>query len=266
MNARLRECKKWRFFQENSKNGLFGPRLSKIWAKMVKNAQKTKVFLIFLKTAYWISLIFCMNARLRECKKETFLFFFRKTRKLDILGRVCQKLALFWLFRCPPKWVFFTFFALHTRRTPHDGLFVLKIKKWIRRRRFHFFTKNLKMAPFWRKMVQNRHSLITQKWFWPFFGIFSGFLGVPQNYIFWSFNSVFWQFLCEKNGRKSRDPARRLVLYDSRVLKCFQKLLLFYSIFLVHNLRVQIFIYSVRSVLCSLIPHNYYKRPWTIWR
>ena len=53
--------------------------------------------------------------------------------------------------------------------------------------------------------------MITQKRFWPFFGVFSGFLGVPQNYIFCSFKSVFWQFLCEKNGWKSRDPARRLV-------------------------------------------------------
>ena len=36
-----------------------------------------------------------------------------------------------------------------------------------------------------------KYSLITQKRFWPFFGVFSGFLGVPQNYIFWSFKSVF---------------------------------------------------------------------------
>ena len=61
-------------------------------------------------------------------------------------------------------------------------------------------------------ILPKKHSLITQKRFWPFFGVFSGFLGVRQNYIFWSFKSVFWQFLCEKNGRKSRDPARRLVL------------------------------------------------------
>ena len=53
--------------------------------------------------------------------------------------------------------------------------------------------------------------MITQKQFWPFFGVFSGFLGVPQSYIFWLYKSVFWQFLCEKNGRKSRDPASRLV-------------------------------------------------------
>ena len=38
---------------------------------------------------------------------------------------------------------------------------------------------------------------------------------VPQNYIFWWFKSEFLQFICEKNGRKSRDPARRLV--DTKV-------------------------------------------------
>ena len=38
----------------------------------------------------------------------------------------------------------------------------------------------------------------------------------PQYYIFWLFKSVFWQFLCEKKGRKSRDLARRLVFLVSR--------------------------------------------------
>ena len=40
-------------------------------------------------------------------------------------------------------------------------------------------------------ILPKKHSLITQKQFWPCFGVFSGFLGVPQNYIFWSFKSVF---------------------------------------------------------------------------
>ena len=64
---------------------------------------------------------------------------------------------------------------------------------------------------FFPLILPKKHSLITQKQFWPFFGVFSGFLGVPQNYIIWLFKSVFWQFLCEKNGRKSRDPTRQLV-------------------------------------------------------
>ena len=33
---------------------------------------KTSFLSIFKKTAYWFSLIFCMNASLRECKKVTF--------------------------------------------------------------------------------------------------------------------------------------------------------------------------------------------------
>ena len=59
------------FFQENSKIfhfwAQFGPFLLK--------CPKTEVFCIFLKTAHWNFLIFCMNASLRDCKKETFLFF-----------------------------------------------------------------------------------------------------------------------------------------------------------------------------------------------
>ena len=72
--------------------------------------------------------------------------------------------------------------------------------------------------------------MITQKRFWPFFGVFSGFLGlfrVPQNYIIWLFKSVFWQFLFEKNGRKLRDPARRLVKHFFR-----QKFLFFFYLFI----------------------------------
>ena len=64
--------------------------------------------------------------------------------------------------------------------------------------------------------MPKKHCLITQNRFWPFFGILYGFLGGPQNYVFWLFKSVFWQFLCEKNGRKSRYPARRLVEFCSK--------------------------------------------------
>ena len=69
----------------------------------------------------------------------------------------------------------------------------------------------LKRLNFFPLILPKKHSLITQKQFWPFFGVFSGFLVLPQNYIICLFKSVFWQFLCEKNGRKSRDPASRLV-------------------------------------------------------
>ena len=62
-------------------------------------------------------------------------------------------------FGCPPIWVFFTFFPFHTRRTPHDGLFVLSLvsgveKKW----RFSFFWEISKMAIFgqnWPKFGLN---------------------------------------------------------------------------------------------------------------
>ena len=51
MNASLRECKNvtFLFFQKNSKIGHFGPRLSKIWAKMVKNAQNQRFSAFFRK-------------------------------------------------------------------------------------------------------------------------------------------------------------------------------------------------------------------------
>ena len=80
-------------------------------------------------------------------------------------------------------------------------------KKW--RKRF-FVSKIFSL------ILPKKHGLIIQKRFWPFFGVFSGFLGVPQNYIIWLFKSVFWQFLREKNGRKSRDLARPLVKLFSR--------------------------------------------------
>ena len=76
------------------------------------------------------------------------------------------------------------------------------VKKW---------PKNFLGSKIISLILPKNHSLITQKLFWPFFGVFSGFLGVPQNYIIWLFKSVFWQFLCQKNGRTSRDPASRLV-------------------------------------------------------
>ena len=78
-----------------------------------------------------------------------------------------------------------------------------KTKKWPK--------KIFRVKNFFPLILPKKHSLITQKQFWPFFGVFSGFLGVPQNYIIWLFKSVFWQFLCQKNGRTSRDPASRLV-------------------------------------------------------
>ena len=77
------------------------------------------------------------------------------------------------------------------------------VKKWPK--------KIFRVKNFFPLILPKKHSLITQKRFWPFFGVFSGFLGVPQNYIIWLFKSVFWQFLCQKNGRTSRDPASRLV-------------------------------------------------------
>ena len=77
---------------------------------------------------------------------------------------------------------------------------------------FHRFGHFFRVKIFFPLIQPKKHSLITQKRFWSFFGVFSGFLGVPQNYIIWSFKSVFLQFLCENNGRKSRDPARRLVV------------------------------------------------------
>ena len=65
-----------------------------------------------------------------------------------------------------------------------------------------FWVKN-----FFPLILPKKHSLITQKRFWPFFRCLVWLFRVPQNYIFWWFK---W-----KNGRKSRDPARRLVFFSS---------------------------------------------------
>ena len=85
--------------------------------------------------------------------------------------------------------------------------------------------KNFQNGPFWPKwqkkiffLVNNFFPLILPKnivdysktifaIFWCLVWLFRG----PQNYILFWFMSVFWQFLCDKNSRKWRDPARRLV-------------------------------------------------------
>ena len=92
MNASLRECKKvtFLFFQENSKIGHFGSRLTKIWAKMVKNAQNQRFSAFFRKPHIGFPLFFAWMLVLGSVKKWRFCFFW-KTRKLDILGRVYPK-------------------------------------------------------------------------------------------------------------------------------------------------------------------------------
>ena len=86
-----------------------------------------------------------------------------------------------------------------------------QLQKWVkndRKYRKKWQKKISCVKTFFPLTLPKKHCLITQNRFWPFFvWLFRG----PQNYIFWLFKSVFWQFLCEKNGRKSRDPARGLV-------------------------------------------------------
>ena len=80
--------------------------------------------------------------------------------------------------------------------------------------------------------MPKKHSLITQKQFWPFFGVFSGFLGVPQTLNFGGL-SLYFDNSLRKNGQKSRDPTRRLVgtkvnldnPYTFAILKLFGKFL-----------------------------------------
>ena len=65
------------FFRKIRKLDILGrvcPKLA-ILSQNRQKCPKSKVFRIFSKSAYWISLIFCMNASLMECKKVTFLFF-----------------------------------------------------------------------------------------------------------------------------------------------------------------------------------------------
>ena len=92
MKASLRECKKvtFLFFSGKFENWTF-------WAASVQNLSQngqkcpnSKVFRIFSKTTYWISLIFCMNASLRECKKVTFLFFSGKLKNWTVWAASVQ--------------------------------------------------------------------------------------------------------------------------------------------------------------------------------
>ena len=63
---------------------------------------------------------------------------------------------------------------------------------------------------FFPLILRKKHCLITQNRFWPFCGGLSGFLGVPRTIYFGCF-CILTISLREKNGRKSRDPTRRLV-------------------------------------------------------
>ena len=77
MNASLRKCKKvtFLFFSGKLENWSFWAASVQNWSQNDQKCPKSMVFHIFSKTSYWISLIFCMNASLRECKKVTFLLF-----------------------------------------------------------------------------------------------------------------------------------------------------------------------------------------------
>ena len=54
-------------------------------------------------------------------------------------------------------------------------------------------------------ILPKKHILITQKRFWPFLLSCLPFRG-PQNYIFWWFKSVFWQFFVRKTVGSRETP------------------------------------------------------------
>ena len=82
------------------------------WASDQK-AQKADILIPYkinnLKTAYWISLIFCMNASLRECKKVTF---FQENSKIGHFGPSLSKIGTFMAFKVSPEMGVFLFLCV----------------------------------------------------------------------------------------------------------------------------------------------------------
>ena len=87
------------FFRKTRKLDILGCVCQKFepkWSKM----PKIEGFPHFSKTAYWISLIFCMNASLRECKKVTF---FQENSKIGHFGPSLSKIGTFMAFQVSPE-------------------------------------------------------------------------------------------------------------------------------------------------------------------
>ena len=81
-------------------------------------------------------------------------------------------------------------------------------------RRKNFDTINFSGQIFFPLILPKQHSLITQKRFWPFFGILSGFLGVHRTIYFGGLSLYFDNFFARKtvgSRETSRDGLLSLV-------------------------------------------------------
>ena len=93
-------------------------------------------------------------------------------------------------------WIFFTI----SRREIRWEFFLVSIESWI------FFKSDLMThSCIWSYGMLVRTQFKNKAWSIVF--EYSSIQALNNNLtIFWSFKSVFWQFLCEKNGRKWRNP------------------------------------------------------------
>ena len=69
-------------------------------------------------------------------------------------------------------------------------------------------TKNRKND---RENLPKKHCLITQNRFWPFFGIFSGFLGVPRT-IYFSGLSLYLDYFFARKRLEVERPLQRVLV------------------------------------------------------
>ena len=74
--------------------------------------------------------------------------------------------------------------------------------------KLNFGSKN-----FFPSILPKKHSLITQKRFWPSFGVFPGFLGFPRTICFGGLSLYFHNFFDRKRSEVESSPQRVLVFY-----------------------------------------------------
>ena len=70
------------------------------------------------------------------------------------------------------------------------------------------------MSKFFPLILPKKHSLITQKRFWPFFLVFSGFLGDPSTIYFGGLSLYFDNFFARKTVGSRETPQDGLLIFN----------------------------------------------------
>ena len=189
-----------------------------------------------MKTTYWISLIFGMNASLGECKKVAF-FSFQENLKIGHFGRICPNLEPKW----SKKWRFFQekskighfgpsmpktvqnghFWPKMTKmevfaffsRTAHQNFLIFgsKHSHWsLKIITFSLFGENFKNSPFWPKLTQIWPNLAKLAGCWNIWNSLKNLkVGVFETY-FKQVPFVFRQTTCTYSESRVGEGAKKM--------------------------------------------------------